>query len=91
MIKIRYSCSNVHCCCQERLVIIRAREKTEDVIKYMQETVTPAIAHDHRKLSPKCKTLTMKGLLIGMGPKDDPDPWIGKQCDETPPLIGDKA
>jgi hypothetical protein len=91
MIKIRYSCCNPNCSCQEQLVTIRARSDTEDVVKYMQETVTPALVSHHKKKSPNCPARKMKGVIIGYGPKDDPNPWIGKESDETPPLIGDKA
>lgn len=86
MITLLFTCDE--CGLEDEKVIVRARESSEDIIKYMELTITPAVQHVHQKLSRKkngfsCRAKKITFLKIPFD--NEPGSWIGKQTDKIPP------
>lgn len=70
-IAITYKCK---CMAAEETIMIDARQEGEEIIWWMDNTLGPAIAKDHRWRSPVCIATTMEYVKI---PVEDDRPIGG--------------
>ena len=75
MFPLVYKCE---CMNGERTVFVAHRHAGEDIVKWMQNIVTPAVTDDHKIVSPKCKSTTMEYVKLPLNER----PGIGMMIDK---------
>jgi hypothetical protein len=68
MIELRYKCG---CMSEETTLMVRERRAHEDIIRWMDFVVRPALGIDHQKRSPLCRADKVEYLKV---PVEDEKP-----------------